>query len=321
MFVAYVKPVPWVMNAASNIPYADRAVRPFRDYCSSLVDEKMSVEREEKEMPSNIISWILREYRKKTPYAPKTRNALNSDARTIATAGADTSSNTLTSALFYLARNPSFYTRLQSEVAGVFPGGPETFSYDVLSKNLSAVPMLDAVINETLRLRPAVPSGNPRVTPPEGLTIPLVDKSGNKEDLFIPGDVDVYVPPYWVHRDPNYFPDPEAFLPDRWLGGATDRETTEGSLSRGKRQRGDSYTIGPREMEVFFPFQVGQFACPGKNLAMWEMRSFLARMALRFDFDFAGPSAKDAGAAFEHGMRDTFVITLEPLWMRFKESA
>ena len=88
MFVAYVKPVPWVMNAASNIPYADRAVRPFRDYCSSLVDEKMSVEREEKEMPSNIISWILREYRKKTPYAPKTRNALNSDARTIATAGA-----------------------------------------------------------------------------------------------------------------------------------------------------------------------------------------------------------------------------------------
>lgn len=87
-FVAYVKPVPWVMNAASNIPYADRAVRPFRDYCSSLVDEKISTEPDDKEMPSNIVSWILREYRKKTPYAPKTRNALNSDARTIATAGA-----------------------------------------------------------------------------------------------------------------------------------------------------------------------------------------------------------------------------------------
>lgn len=87
-FVAYVKPVPWVMNAASNIPYADGAVRPFRDYCSSLVDEKISTERDDKEIPSNIVSWILREYRKKTPYAPKTRNALNSDARTIATAGA-----------------------------------------------------------------------------------------------------------------------------------------------------------------------------------------------------------------------------------------
>lgn len=87
-FVAYVKPVPWVMNAASNIPYADAAVRPFRDYCRSLVDEKMRVERDDKEIPSSIISWLLREYRKKTPYAPKTRNALNSDARTIATAGA-----------------------------------------------------------------------------------------------------------------------------------------------------------------------------------------------------------------------------------------
>lgn len=201
----------------------------------------------------------------------------------------------------------------------MFPDGSGSFSYDVLSRNLSAMPMLDAIINETLRLRPAVPSGNPRVTPPEGLNIPLVDKNGNKEDLSIPGDVDVYVPPYWVHRDPNYFPDPEAFLPDRWLGERTDGVTTEGSLTEGKREQGDNHKIGPREMEVFFPFQVGQFACPGKNLAMWEMRSFLTRLALRFDFELAGPSAKDAGAAFENGMRDTFVITLEPLWMRFTE--
>lgn len=233
----------------------------------------------------------------------------------------DTTSNTLTCALFYLARNPGFYTRLQSEVSEVFPDGPETFSYDVLSKNLSAIPMLDAIINETLRLRPAVPSGNPRVTPPEGLTIPLADENGKTEDLFIPGDVDVYVPPYWVHRDAHYFPDPEAFLPERWLGETDDKLKTEGSVTQGTREQGRSYTIGPREMELFFPFQVGQFACPGKNLAMWEMRSFLTRLALRFDFELAGPSAKDAGAAFEHGMMDTFVITLESLWMRFKERA
>lgn len=233
----------------------------------------------------------------------------------------DTTSNTLTCALFYLARNPSFYTRLQAEVSQVFPDGPETFSYDVLSKNLSAIPMLDAIINETLRLRPAVPSGNPRVTPPEGLTIPLVDKNGKTEGLFIPGDVDVYVPPYWVHRDPHYFPDPEAFLPDRWLGMTADKPATEGSGTRVTTEQGGSHTIGPREMEMIFPFQVGQFACPGKNLAMWEMRSFLTRLALRFDFEFAGPSAKDAGAAFEDGMQDTFVITLEPLWMRFRERA
>jgi cytochrome P450 len=215
----------------------------------------------------------------------------------------DTTSNTLTCALFYLARSPRCYTRLQGEVAKVFPEGPETFRYHVLSKHLSAVPMLDAIINETLRLRPAVPSGNPRVTPPEGLSIPLVDENGKKEHLFVPGDVDVYCPPYWVHRDPRYFPDPELFLPDRWLGG------------------GASYAIGAREMEAFFPFQVGQFSCPGKSLAMWEMRSFLARVALRFDFELAGPSADDAGAAFEHGMMDTFTMTLEPLWMRFKERA
>lgn len=218
--------------------------------------------------------------------------------------------------MFYLARNPSFYTRLQSELSEVFPDGPETFDYNILSRSLSDVPMLDAIINETLRLIPAVPSGNPRVTPPEGLIIPLANQNGKTEDLFIPGDVDVYVPPYWVHRDPKIFPDPEAFIPDRWVSENHDKLATEGSVSE-KREK--SYTIGPKEMDAFFPFQVGQYACAGKHLAMWEMRSFLARLALGFGFGFAGPSAIDAGAAFDQGMRDTFTITLEPLWLSFKE--
>lgn len=88
IFTAYLKPVPWMMNALSNIPYADRAVRPFRNYCTSLVDEKMRNEPGEKEMPTDIVSWILREYKRKTPYAPRTRAALNADARVIVGAGA-----------------------------------------------------------------------------------------------------------------------------------------------------------------------------------------------------------------------------------------
>lgn len=43
VFFGYLKPVPWLINAAVNIPGADAAVRPFVDYCKGLVVEKRAV--------------------------------------------------------------------------------------------------------------------------------------------------------------------------------------------------------------------------------------------------------------------------------------
>lgn len=43
MFFGVLKPVPWLMNAAANIPGADASVRPFVDYCKGLVEEKKAV--------------------------------------------------------------------------------------------------------------------------------------------------------------------------------------------------------------------------------------------------------------------------------------
>ncbi|KAG8410235.1 hypothetical protein J3459_017227 [Metarhizium acridum] len=57
--------------------------------------------------------------------------------------------------------------------------------------NLLKVPLLDAVISETMRLHPAVPSGTQRMTPPEGLPI---------GERHIPGNTIVQVPSYTVFR-------------------------------------------------------------------------------------------------------------------------
>jgi cytochrome P450 len=59
------------------------------------------------------------------------------------------------------------------------------------NSNLINVELLDAVINETLRLHPPVPSGTQRVTPPGGLRI------GSNQ---IPGNTIVQVPSYTVFR-------------------------------------------------------------------------------------------------------------------------
>ncbi|GME27456.1 Glycoside hydrolase protein [Neofusicoccum parvum] len=295
VFFGYLKPVPWLINAAVNIPGADAAVRPFVDYCKGLVVEKRAAGKSNTSTPSDILSWILEAYDEKSPHAPPTQEALDEDARTIVTAGADTTSNTLTCALYHLARHPTIYTALQTQLTALFPSGPHTFTYAALQT--APPPLLDAIIHETLRLAPATPSGNPRVTPPSGLLIPATATS---PALLVPGDTDVYVPPYVVQRDARFFPAPDAFVPGRWLAGGE-----EGAVPGMAGERG-----------AFFPFQVGQYACVGKALAMWEMRSVLARVALGFDLGFAEGGG---GEGFEEGMRDTFTITLGPLWMVFTE--
>lgn len=56
---------------------------------------------------------------------------------------------------------------------------------------LQALPYLNALIYETLRLHPSIPSGGLRITPPQGLDI---------DGTFIPGGTTVITPQYSIHR-------------------------------------------------------------------------------------------------------------------------
>jgi cytochrome P450 len=71
----------------------------------------------------------------------------------------------------------------------------------------TSYPVLDSIVNETLRLYPPALFGSPRVTPSEGLRI---------GDIYIPGDTVVYMAHYQLHRDPRNFERPEEFVPERW---------------------------------------------------------------------------------------------------------
>lgn len=72
---------------------------------------------------------------------------------------------------------------LQKEVDEVFSGSNYSCS--------RTQPILEAIINEVLRLRPTVLTGSQRLTPPEGLTI---------GDTYIPGETIVWLPPYQLNR-------------------------------------------------------------------------------------------------------------------------
>lgn len=97
----------------------------------------------------------------------------------------DTTSTTLTYLFWELAQHPQWQTRLRAELStsGDWKDGLPTFN------NLADLPVLEAVINEALRLHPAAPASLPRETPAGGRVLNTV---------YIPEKVS------WLHKT-SYF--------------------------------------------------------------------------------------------------------------------
>ncbi|KAL8976531.1 MAG: hypothetical protein Q9205_007472 [Flavoplaca limonia] len=85
---------------------------------------------------------------------------------------------------------------------------------------IDALPLLDAVLQETLRLWQAVPAPQPRVTPYYSSTAASLSIDGYDK---IPGGVTVSSNAYTLHRNPDVFPNPEAWMPERWLEADKER--------------------------------------------------------------------------------------------------
>jgi cytochrome P450 len=85
-----------------------------------------------------------------------------------------------------VVRSSSLQTEIYHAIKPLFTQGDEAVNHIALSQ----VPLLDAVINEAMRLHASVTIGGSRMTPREGLQV---------GDLYIPGDVNVFIPPHALH--------------------------------------------------------------------------------------------------------------------------
>ncbi|KAL2273990.1 hypothetical protein FJTKL_03707 [Diaporthe vaccinii] len=156
-------------------------------------------------------------------------------------AATDTAALTLLYLFWELAQMPELQQQLRDKLRTVpmLNGIPE-------HKHLWNLPLLNAVINETLRKHSPVVMGLLREVPPGGREM---------EGYYIPAKTVVSMPSYTAHRDPKAFPEPEAFKPSRWL------ETNGGTEEMRK---------------LFMPFTKGTRQCPGQSMAIFEMRIIIA---------------------------------------------
>ncbi|KAM0207466.1 hypothetical protein ACHAPQ_011884 [Fusarium lateritium] len=268
---------PWLMSMLSKIPGATGTYARFTDWCGKELQAKRTVVESEKEIfkaqdPRDVISWLIRAEKENDRSAPPGEGAFQEDSRLMIIAGSDTTSVALTNALFYLTKHPHIYHKLQQLVQAEFPSGEKEWTYE----KVKAIKFLDYIICETLRLKPSVPAGLTRLTPPTGIQI---------DEVFIPGDTIVSVPAYTIHRDPRYWESALDFRPERWE------------------------TLNP-EKAPWIPFSRGQFSCPGRNLAFLELRMVLSRIALRYNLAF--PAGEDS-ERFDREAKDTFTLNVPQL--------
>lgn len=105
---------------------------------------------------------------------------------------------------YYVARSPSLQTSILAAIKPLFSKGDDAITHI----SLSHIPLLDAVINESMRLHASVTVGGSRMTPPDGLQV---------GDVYLPGNIDVFVVPHAMHLDERNFERPTEFIPERWL--------------------------------------------------------------------------------------------------------
>lgn len=177
---------------------------------------------------------------------------LVAEASNLLTAGSENIEIAVIGVMWHLARNPRVAAKLRAELDAV--GHSEVVPAYEEIKDLR---YLRACIDESLRLRAALPGGLPRVVPPEGMVV---------DGHWLEGNTTVSVSTYTVHRDAEYFHDADEYLPERWLEpGAADLQ------------------------KMFMAFQQGGRACIGRNIAYLEMQMILATLLRRYDFALSKP--------------------------------
>ncbi|KAK4503648.1 hypothetical protein PRZ48_004563 [Zasmidium cellare] len=234
----------WVFRLIIAIPGGGKGFKKFLTFCIEQI--KWRVENKET-AGKDVFGWLLKAYANE-PH-PEDDVDLQADARLIILAGSDTTSATLTYLFYRLAKEPGHIQKLREELRPLTQG-------EWSDKDISHAKHLNGVINETLRLHPAVPSGLMRKIVKEGAQI---------GDVFLPGETGFFNPFYAMGRDEGIYEDAQSFVPERWY----------------------SKPEMVKYPDAFAPFSMGSFNCIGKNLARMELRTLTTHLLLKYDVAFA----------------------------------
>lgn len=153
-----------------------------------------------------------------------TPQELGSNASIFLTAGSETTATLLSGVTYCLLKNPEVMQKLKDEVRGRWKN-----YNDITINEVNNAPYLLAVLQEALRYFPPVPTGFER----------KVGKGGEfVSGYFMPEGTALCVSSYPTAHSERNFKDPDAFVPERWMGDAR--------YANDKRDSMQPFSFGPR---------------------------------------------------------------------------
>ncbi len=165
-------------------------------------------------------------------------------------AGHETSAYALTWTLLLLAQHPRVCADLHDELAGKLRGEPPRV------EQLAELPLLDAVVNESMRLLP----------PSYMMFMRRATDEFQLGPYSLPRGSTIVLSPLVTHHMPEVYADPDRFVPQRWL--------------QSTKPLGPNGPTKPSLFE-FMPFGAGPRMCIGAGFAEQEIRLVLALIVQR----------------------------------------
>jgi cytochrome P450/nitrite reductase/ring-hydroxylating ferredoxin subunit len=251
----------------------DRALAELRAWLGELViaeRARVAAEPGRAEKPSNFLEAMLSA--RDDEGRPFSDDVIFGNLMTMLLAGEDTTAYALGWAVHQLCDSTEAVMELRREADELLGKSDVAGDIETANKLIWA----GAVANETMRLRP--------VAPFQVLDAKVETVVG---DLLVPEGTRVFVLTRPAACDPDHFAEPHAFRPQRWLGE----------------------NAGAHDVSAHIPFGSGPRICPGRVLALLEMKLLLSMLYRNFNVERVGGS---------EGVRENFAFTMSPMGLKVR---
>ncbi|MGW8318676.1 MAG: cytochrome P450 [Candidatus Promineifilaceae bacterium] len=220
----------------------NRRFRQAKETLDKVVNDIIRERREQPDERQDLLAILIAAQDEETGQGMSDEQ-LHDELITLLLAGHETTAVALSWTWYLLSKYPEVMAKLHAELATALDGRDPTVD------DLPNLPCTHRVLQESMRLYP----------PAWGISRKAEDDDVIGE-YFIPAGSVIFLLPYTMHRHPDYWDDPDAFDPERFLPERAQE----------------------RPQFAYFPFGGGPRLCIGADFAMVEAQLVLATVAQRY---------------------------------------
>jgi cytochrome P450 len=250
LFRRLLSPLPtwrwWKTRADRELDRSVVEVNVAIDGFVAAARRRLEADPQRRAAPANLLEAMI--VAADDPGSGITDKEVSGNVMTMLLAGEDTTANTLAWAIWLLATHPACLERARAEIDAV-AGAPHEWTFE----RFAGLAWLEACANETMRLKPIAP-----------LLVVQALRDTTVADVRVPAGTLVFGAMRSESLRDDFFAKAADFDPQRWL---------DTGLSASSANR------------VSMPFGAGPRVCPGRQLAMLEMKMALATVLGRFDIE------------------------------------